>query len=145
MHIVRVRFWRMFVIKASRRKRIGSAQPKQTGRKKQIYLLIQNRGDLSYWDSMAAGGEKAAKDFADKADVHIIETTADVQASLTCMYESADKGADMILTAGGDFRDNLVKVAKEYPDIAVVSMGTTASTSPATSMGLTSAPARRVF
>lgn len=103
----------------------GSVAPSQSkqAEKKQIYLLIQNRGDLSYWDSMAAGGEKAAKDFADKADVHIIETTADVQASLTCMYESADKGADMILTAGGDFRDNLVKVAKEYPDIAVVSMG----------------------
>ncbi|MDP4109095.1 MAG: BMP family ABC transporter substrate-binding protein, partial [Bacillota bacterium] len=43
--------------------------------KKQIYLFIKNRGDLSYWDSMAEGGDRAAKDFNDKADIHVIETT----------------------------------------------------------------------
>lgn len=87
------------------------------GEKKEIYLLIKARGDLSYWDSMADGGDRAAADFGDKANVHVIETTADNQANLTAMYEAADKGADLIITAG-DFIDNMVTVAGEYPDIA---------------------------
>lgn len=61
------------------------------GEKKEIYLLIRARGDLSYWDSMADGGDRAAADFADQANVHVIETTADNQANLTAMYEAADK------------------------------------------------------
>lgn len=85
--------------------------------KAEIYLLIRARGDLSYWDSMAEGGDRAAVDFADKANVHVIETTADTQANLTAMYEAADKGADLIITAG-DFIDNMTTVAAEYPDIA---------------------------
>lgn len=91
--------------------------------KKQIYLFIKNRGDLSYWDSMAEGGDRAAVDFADRADVHVIETTADIQANLTAMYEAADAGADLIMTAGGDYRDNFIEVANKYPEIAMVVMG----------------------
>ena len=87
------------------------------GEKKEIYLLIRARGDLSYWDSMADGADRAAVDFADQANVHVIETTADNQANLTAMYEAADKGADMIITAG-DFIDNMVTVAEEYPEIS---------------------------
>ena len=47
----------------------------------------------------------------------MVETTADLQANLQAMYEAADKGADLIITAS-DFKDNLVEVANEYPDIA---------------------------
>lgn len=90
--------------------------------KKQIYLFIKNRGDLSYWDSMAEGGDRAAVDFADRADVHVIETTADLQANLTAMYEAADAGADLIMTAG-DYKDNFIEVANQYPEIAMVIMG----------------------
>ena len=36
------------------------------GEKKEIYLLIRARGDLSYWDSMADGADRAAADFADQ-------------------------------------------------------------------------------
>lgn len=36
------------------------------------------------------------KDYADRADVHVVETTADLQANLQAMYEAADKGADLI-------------------------------------------------
>ena len=32
-------------------------------------------------------------------------------------YEAADKGADRIITAG-DFIDNMVTVAEEYPEIS---------------------------
>ena len=32
------------------------------GEKKEIYLLIRARGDLSYWDSMADGADRAAVD-----------------------------------------------------------------------------------
>ena len=80
-------------------------------------MFIRDRGDLSYWDSMAAGGDRAVADYADRADVHVVETTADLQANLQAMYEAADKGADLIITAS-DFKDNLVEVANEYPDIA---------------------------
>lgn len=96
----------------------GQAAPAADGAEKaEIYLLIKARGDLSYWDSMADGGDRAAADFADKANVHVIETTADNNANLTAMYEAADKGANLIITAG-DFIDNMVTVAGEYPDIA---------------------------
>lgn len=90
--------------------------------KAEIYLLIRARGDLSYWDSMAEGGDRAAADFADRANVHVIETTADTQANLTAMYEAADKGANLIITAG-DFIDNMVTVAEEYPDISFLMVG----------------------
>ena len=89
------------------------------GEKAEIYVFIKNRGDLSYWDSMAEGGDRAAKELADKANVHVIETTEDLQANLTAMYEAADAGADLIITAS-DFKDNLVEIANEYPDLATV-------------------------
>ena len=58
------------------------------GEKAEIYVFIKNRGDLSYWDSMAEGGDRAATELADKANVHVIETTEDLQANLTAMYEA---------------------------------------------------------
>ncbi len=88
-----------------------------SGEKKEIYVFIRDRGDLSYWDSMAEGGDRATKDYADRANVHVVETTVDLQANLQAMYEAADAGADLIITAS-DFKDNLVEVANEYPDIA---------------------------
>ena len=62
-----------------------------SGEKKQVYVFIRDRGDLSYWDSMAAGGDRSVTDYADRADVHVVETTADLQANLQAMYEAADK------------------------------------------------------
>lgn len=91
-------------------------------KKKEVYLLIKNRGDLSFWDGMASGGDRATKDFADKANVHVIETTADMTAHLNAMYEAVDKGADLIITAA-DFRDNIVQVANEYPEVGFVMQG----------------------
>lgn len=88
-----------------------------SGEKKEVYVFIRDRGDLSYWDSMAEGGDRATKDYADRANVHVVETTVDLQANLQAMYEAADAGADLIITAS-DFKDNLVEVANEYPDIA---------------------------
>lgn len=93
-----------------------------SGKKKEVYVLIKNRGDLSYWDSIASGGDRAAKDFADKANVHVIETTADVTANLNAMYEAIDKGANLIITAA-DFKDNAIKVANEYPKVGMVVQG----------------------
>ncbi len=93
----------------------------KSGEKALVYVFIKNRGDLSYWDSIAAGGDRAAKEFADKADVKVIETTVDLTANLTAMYEAADAGAKLIITAG-DYKDNLVEIAQTYPDIACVTI-----------------------
>lgn len=93
------------------------APKKEDGELKEIYVFIRDRGDLSYWDSMAEGADRAVKDYADRANVHVVETTADLQANLQAMYEAADAGADLIITAS-DFKDNLVEVANEFPDIA---------------------------
>lgn len=87
--------------------------------KKLIYVIIKNRGDLSFWDSIAEGGDKAAADFTDRAEVKVIETTNDLNANLSAMYEAADAGADLILTAA-DFKDNLVEIAQSYPDTACI-------------------------
>lgn len=84
---------------------------------KEVYVFIRDRGDLSYWDSMAEGADRAVTDYADRANVHVVETTLDLQANLQAMYEAADAGADLIITAS-DFKDNLVEVANEFPDIA---------------------------
>lgn len=89
------------------------------GEKKEIYVFIRDRGDLSYWDSMAEGADRSVTDYADRANVHVVETTLDLQANLQAMYEAADAGADLIITAS-DFKDNLVEVANEYPDISFV-------------------------
>lgn len=88
-----------------------------SGDKKKIYIFVRDRGDLSYWDSMAAGGDRAVADYGDRAEVQVVETTADLQANLQAMYEAADAGANLIITAS-DFKDNLVEAANEYPDIA---------------------------
>jgi basic membrane protein A len=93
-----------------------------SNKKKEIYLLIKNRGDLSYWDSMAGGGDRASKDFADKANVHVIETTGDVTANQNAMYEAIDKGANLIITAA-DFRDNVLKVSEEHPEVGFAMEG----------------------
>jgi len=90
---------------------------KEEDTKKEVYVFIRDRGDLSYWDSMAEGADRSVKDFADQANVHVVETTADLQANLQAMYDAADAGADLIVTAS-DFKDNLVEVANEFPDIA---------------------------
>ena len=90
-----------------------------SGEKKEVYVFIRDRGDLSYWDSMAEGSDRAVTDYADRANVHVAETTADIQANLQAMYEAADAGADLIIPAS-DFKDNLVEVSNEYPDISFV-------------------------
>lgn len=95
----------------------GKDKSVDSGDKKEVYVFIRDRGDLSYWDSMAEGGDRSAKEYKDRANVHVVETTADLQANLQAMYEAADAGADLIITAS-DFKDNLVEVANEYPDIA---------------------------
>jgi len=91
----------------------------EAAEKAEIYVIIKNRGDLSYWDSFAAGGDKAAAELADKANVYVVETTEDLQANLTAMYEAADAGADLIITAS-DFKDNLVEIANEFPELGTV-------------------------
>jgi basic membrane protein A len=99
----------------------GGAQPAGPD-KALVYLFIKNRGDLAYWDSMAEGGDRAARDFAGKANVKVIETTADLTANLTAIYEAADAGAGLIITAS-DFKDNLVEVAQKFPKITFVIIG----------------------
>jgi basic membrane protein A len=100
----------------------GCGKKADTGPKKElVYVFVKNRGDLAYWDSIAEGGDRAARDFADRAEVKVVETTADLTANLTAMYEAADAGAGLIITAS-DFRDNLVEVANKFPKIAFVSM-----------------------
>ncbi|MDR1770995.1 MAG: BMP family ABC transporter substrate-binding protein [Hungatella sp.] len=90
-----------------------------SGEKSLVYVFIKNRGDLSHWDGMAEGGDRARQDFADRAEVRVIETTDDLHANLTAMYEAADQSADLIIT-GNDFKDNLVEIAQEFPEIATV-------------------------
>lgn len=89
----------------------------ETEAKKEVYVFIRDRGDLSYWDSMAAGADRAVEDYADRANVYVVETTADIQANLQAMYEAADAGANLIITAS-DFKDNVVEVSNAYPEIA---------------------------
>ncbi len=93
-----------------------------TVEKAEIYILIKNRGDLSYWDSMAEGGDIAIEEYADEANIYVVETTDDLQANLTAMYEAADDGADLIISAS-DFKDNIITVAGEYPEIGFVLIG----------------------
>ena len=52
-----------------------AAEVADSGEKKEIYVFIRDRGDLSYWDSMAEGADRAVTDYADRANVHVVETT----------------------------------------------------------------------
>lgn len=45
------------------------------GELKEVYVFIRDRGDLSYWDSMAEGADRSVTDYADRANVHVVETT----------------------------------------------------------------------
>ena len=90
------------------------------GEKMKVAVIIKNRGDMSFWDSIASGGDRAAIDFADRAEVVVIEA-ADITENLTAMYEQADAGANMIISAA-DYRDNMTEIANEYPDLAMVAI-----------------------
>jgi basic membrane protein A len=86
--------------------------------KTQIYVFIKNRGDLNLWDSIAAGGDRAKVELADRADVYVIEAP-EITENLTAMYEAADAGADLIFSAS-DYADNMLEIALNYPDITMV-------------------------
>jgi basic membrane protein A len=104
-------------------KTAGGAKAADGGPAKElIYVFIKNRGDLAYWDSIAEGGDKAAAAFSGKAVIRVVETTADLTANLTAMYEAADAGAGLIITAS-DYKDNLVEVANKFPNISCVIIG----------------------
>jgi basic membrane protein A len=90
--------------------------------KELIYVFVKNRGDLAYWDSIAEGGDRAAAAFSEKAAVRVVETTADLTANLTAMYEAAEAGAGLIITAS-DYKDNAVEIANKFPDIPCVLIG----------------------
>ncbi len=90
------------------------------GELKEVYVFIRERGDLSFWDSMAEGADRSVTDYADRANVHVVETTADLQANLQAMYEAADTGADLIITYT-EFKDNLVEVANDLTSISLSS------------------------
>lgn len=107
----------------------GNAEGTTDGEKVKISLLIRDRGDLSYWDSMADGGDRAAEDFADSADINIIEATDDITAHLDAMYAEIEAGADIIIT-GGDFKDNINQVSEEYPDARFIVIGEDMSDNP---------------
>jgi basic membrane protein A len=90
--------------------------------KELIYVFVKNRGDLAYWDSIAEGGDRAAAAFSEKALIRVVETTADLTANLTALYEAADAGAGLIITAS-DFKDNAEEVAGKFPAIPFVVIG----------------------
>lgn len=96
----------------------GNGQAAGAEDKVVIKFLGKAFGDKSYWDNAKEGVEKAKEDFADSADIEIIETTADEQRHLSAMYEAIDDGADYIITA--DFVDNLKEVAEENPDVKFI-------------------------
>lgn len=95
----------------------GSEDGQVSGSKDKVVVKFLGKtfGDKSYWDSAKEGVERAKVDFADKADIEIIETTSDEQRHLSAMYEAVDQGADYIITA--DFIDNLMEVAEANPDV----------------------------
>ena len=76
----------------SQEKADGGEGAADDGEKKEIYVFIRDRGDLSYWDSMAEGGDRAVTDYANRANIHVVETTADIQANLQAMYEQLMRG-----------------------------------------------------
>ena len=39
------------------------------GELKEVYVFIRDRGDLSFWDSMAEGADRSVTDYADRANV----------------------------------------------------------------------------
>ena len=89
-----------------------------SGEKLQVYLIVSYLGDQSYWDSEAAGFNRALEDFSDQIEGEIIEATDDPTKAINAAYEACDSGADLVfLTQQADV---LREVAEQYPDVMFV-------------------------
>lgn len=81
-------------------------------------VLHGTLGDKSFFDSAAAGMEKARAELP--VDVKIIELGYDRSKWQPGLADAADSGYDVIIAGTFDMTANIIELAPEYPDIKFI-------------------------
>jgi basic membrane protein A len=95
-------------------RKASTAAVVRTGPRVGIVFDVGGRGDKSFNDGAWAGGERAARELG--ADVRFVEPGdgSDREAGLRLL---ASEHMDLVVGVGFIFTDDLVTLAKEYPDV----------------------------
>lgn len=88
-----------------------------SGEKIKVSLLVTGSfGDKAFNDSAQAGMEKIKADMSDKVDVEMIEMGNDKTKFEGSLMDASESDSDIIIVGTWDMKENLERVAPEFPD-----------------------------
>ncbi len=95
----------------------GTTTEENTGDKLKVSLLVTGSfGDKAFNDSAQEGMEKIKADLSDKCEVEMIEMGNDKTKFEGSLLDASDSDADVIIVGTWDMKENLERVAPQYPD-----------------------------
>ena len=89
----------------------------ESGDKLKVSLLVTGSfGDKAFNDSAQVGMKKIQSELADKCEVEMIEMGNDKTKFEGSLLDASDSDSDLIIVGSWDMKENLEKVAPQYPD-----------------------------
>lgn len=89
----------------------------ETEKATRIALIVPNIGDQSYFDTANHGLTLLEENYGDKVSTQLIEMGTDAGGWETAYRQAADEGYDYIISGNFMYESDMLKVAKEYPEI----------------------------
>ena len=94
--------------------------PAAESKKMKVVLCIARKNDLSFQQSAYEGLVRAGNELGQYYDVELREMGDDTTIWESAIYEAADKGADFIVGAGYQNKQNFETIPLEYPNTKFV-------------------------
>lgn len=83
-------------------------------------VCISKKNDLSFNQSLYEGAMQVQETMGDAYQVNVVEMGDDTTKWQAAFYDAADNGADIIIGAGFQNKQNFETIAQEYPDIKFI-------------------------
>jgi len=96
----------------------SSSSEAKTGKLKVALVLPGKKDDVSFNQAMYRGMNDYYEQHKDEIDLTVVENIYEVSDIEPTLIEYADEGYDVIIGHGYQFTEPLVKVAKQYPNVA---------------------------
>ncbi|WP_394266028.1 BMP family ABC transporter substrate-binding protein [Anaerotignum sp.] len=94
-----------------------AANAESTGDKLKVSLLVTGSfGDKAFNDSAQEGMKKIQEELSDQCEVEMIEMGNDKTKFEGSLLDASDSDSDVIIVGTWDMKENLERVAPEYPD-----------------------------
>ncbi len=94
-----------------------AANAESTGDKLKVSLLVTGSfGDKAFNDSAQEGMKKIQEELGDQCEVEMIEMGNDKTKFEGSLLDASDSDSDVIIVGTWDMKENLERVAPEYPD-----------------------------